>query len=674
MQSRARGDSASTRYPAALVLGTLLVINPGIIFLVTSNWVAALLVPAAALVVVLFLFARFGYRLPTVYALNALSLVGLFAYAEAIFTYVFPDYIIEDLYDLHGGYYFNKPDLTSRIDGKEFSVSYLTNDDGFRIGYSQYTDVTYEGADWVFIGDSFTQAAQVEFEEMFTSLLYRLFPERTIANLGVSGFGLPQELALYRDLAAPLDPDVVFLQISPFNDFMNVSESRVGVSERLAHYSNFARFLLQDLLYQNPAELPLGRWTEPFYPTAEENRTFNVFYRESSEEKEADLSAFRRYLAEFADEVRRNGSELVVLLLPTKEQIHPQALIEVVEAFDLPPDQLDLDAPQRLVRELTDSLDLELIDLWEPFALSREDPFFEYDEHLSPAGHRVMAQTLAATLGASKSGVQILSNEYSGDRYPVVVGDSMLYYHSPAGGSSELFRADMNLFQPVRLTVNDVDEFHPAVSPDGRRLAFTEGDQEEGTTDVVLADRDLQTREALTPGPTEYGAIPSFDPAGSRVAYAAWSRGEDGSLTTPRIVISDLGSGSKSFVTDGTSEAWRPVFAPDGSSMAFIEMREGQFDIRLLDLSSGELEWLTQTDYDEWDPSFAPDGRSLVYAGRQSQNWDLFSYSFETGAAIQLTETRGDEWDPVVTSVEGRRAIYFAGEFGIFRGIYRLFD
>lgn len=668
-----RADTkAGRQLPASLLLGALLAINPPIVFLATRVWWAAVLAPLTALIIVLVAYRRFGWRLPTAYAINGVWLVGLFLYAEAVFTHGFSDYIVEDLYDLRRGYYFNKPNLTSRFDGKEFSVSYLTNDDGFRIGYSQYTDVTYRSVDWIFIGDSFTQAAQVEFEDLFTTLLYRRFPDRTIANLGVSGFGLPQELALYRDMGVALDPDVVFLQISPFNDFMNVQESRVGVSEMLAHRSNFARFVLQDFLYQNPAELPLGRWTEPFYPTVEGNRDFNVFYRESSARKDADLAAFARYFAEFAEAVRADGRELVVLLLPTKEQIRPHYLLEVVDAFDLPLEQLDLEAPQRLVEHLADSLEVRVIDLWGVFESSPEDPYFVYDEHLSRAGHQIIADAIAATLGTHQGGPTMVSTEFAGDRYPVVVGDSVLYFQSPAGGSIELFRSGLELQELERLTVNDVDELHPAVSPGGDELAFTEGNQESGMTEVVLSDRDGLVRQVITLGEDEFGAIPNFDPTGRRLAFAGWGRDGAGEFTNPRIMIRDLENGTTALLTDGSNEAWRPVFSPDGSKLALIHRRSGQFDVQVVDLVTNEVQWITDTPYDEWDPSFAPDGRSVIYSARRDMNWDLFLYALDSGETERLTASKGDEWDPVIVHLAEGRVAYYAGEFGIFRGIYRM--
>src|SRR4030095_1105934 len=120
------------------------------------------------------------------------------------------------------------------------------------------------------------------------------------------------------------------LQLCSFNDFMNVEPSLVGFTDRLMTYSAFLRYLLADFKFTNPAELPLGRWTEPFHADARGNADFNIFYNESSPTKERDLAAFRGYLTSLRDAVQRNGSHLLVVLIPTKEQVHKRYLDDVI--------------------------------------------------------------------------------------------------------------------------------------------------------------------------------------------------------------------------------------------------------------------------------------------------------------------------------------------------------
>ena len=163
-----------------LLLASLLISNPVILFMLSDSLLVACAIPLAVILAVQFSFHYVGARLVTVYLINFLTVVSVFLHAEIVFRTNFPEYIIEDLYTLEDGFYFNKPYLQKRFIDKEFAVDYITNGQGFRIGYGQNPDDRLMTADWLFIGDSFTQGAQVNFEELYTTRLYELFPDKII--------------------------------------------------------------------------------------------------------------------------------------------------------------------------------------------------------------------------------------------------------------------------------------------------------------------------------------------------------------------------------------------------------------------------------------------------------------------------------------------------------------
>jgi Tol biopolymer transport system component len=657
----------------ALLIFSFLAINPVVVFLLVNRPVLSLAFTLGAAGALQACYTRFRRGLPTVYLVNLLAIAGIFTHAELLVRYRFADYVMEDLYRIRDGYYVNRPELRSHLDDKEFSVDYLTNAKGFRIGYSQQVEISYDKIDWLFLGDSYTQGAQVEFEDLYTTQLYRQFPDRIVANAGISGWGIPEELNYFESEGREHDPEIVFVQVSNFNDFMKVVPRSADWSDRLMQHSHFVRFLLQDFKFENPARLPLGRWAEPFYPDAESNRRYNVFYTPSDPAKQRDLEAYRIYLGRLAASVRGSGARLVLILIPTKEQIRSSYLQEVVTGFGINPRDLDMQRPNKLMRQLADSLGVELIDVFEEFRTSPEEPFFEYDEHLNPYGHRLLADIIARRLSGADPArhPQLLSVDYAGDRYPSYSPDgAYMMFQSFADGNMELFWTDSAFSERHRVTVNDVQDSHPAIGFPGDRLAFTEGDQARGDTKVVISDLTTRNRRLITAGEDDFGAIPSFSPDGQHLAYAAWTVDRKGEFTTPRIVIDDLATGAKRELTDGRAEAWRPVFSPDGARVAYIAKVGSQFEVFVRELATGTVRRLTNTPYDEWDPRFSPDGNRLVFAAKANGNWDLFIQVLATGARSQLTQTRGDEWDPAF-SPEGKQIIY-GGEYGIFRGIYRM--
>jgi lysophospholipase L1-like esterase len=655
-----------------LLLATVLVANPAILFLLTRSLLVACLIPAACIVAIQIVASRPTWTIFTAYLFNAMALVSVFAHAEVIFVYGFPNYVVENLYTIEDGYYFNRPLLDQTFSSKEYVVRYRTNVQGFRIGQEQDPNQTYTNADWLVIGDSFTQGAQVDFSELYTTQLYERFPDKIVINAGISGLGLGHEYNYFTKSGYRYSPDIVILQLSGFNDFMNVEPTAVGFTDRLITYSAFLRFLLADFKFTNPAELPLGRWTEPFQPDPQANADFNVFYNESSPTKARDLEAFERYLTMLRDAVRGRGARLVVALIPTKEQVHPRYLEEVLGAFKIEPSQIDVERPNRLLAALTQRLQVDLVDLLPAFQAAGGNPFFDYDEHLTPLGHRVLAEALAERLEqmVGPSPVRLLSDGSGADRYPVMSRDgSLITYQSFRDGNMELFAAAADLSLRQRLTFNDVDESHPMLSQDNSQILFTEGPAESQRTEVVVMNLDGSNRTTLTAEPNVFGAIPTFSRSNLQIAYAEWSYDESASrFSLPRIVVLDVVTGDKRYLTPPERDSWRPVFSPDGGRVFYISKTEDQFDLYAYDLATGIERQLTWTPFDEWDPQVSPDGSHLVYAARADDNWDLFVLDLGTSRTSRVTRTKGDEWDPSVTP-DGA-SILFAGRFGLMEAMF----
>tara|TARA_Y100001934_G_C12363749_1_gene782236 strand:- start:1579 stop:2751 length:1173 start_codon:yes stop_codon:yes gene_type:complete len=76
------------------------------------------------------------------------------------------------------------------------------------------------------LGDSFTEGFQVNFENLFTTVLERELARcapkglsAEVLNFGVSGFGTARAILKYREQARHYDPDVVLLMFYPGNDY-----------------------------------------------------------------------------------------------------------------------------------------------------------------------------------------------------------------------------------------------------------------------------------------------------------------------------------------------------------------------------------------------------------------------------------------------------------------------
>ncbi|WP_281613116.1 hypothetical protein [Flammeovirga sp. SubArs3] len=654
----------------AYVLLSFTLVNPVVFYLVVDNLILSLSIFFITLAILIINLFKFKKSWINWWLINCLSVISLFIYSELIFNEKFSDYIIEDLYDLKSGYYFNKPFLNKKIYDKEYVVDYVTNQEGYRVSkhYNKPNNYNVNTVDWLFIGDSFTQGAQVDFHDLFTTDLYRKHPDKIIINSGISGFGIAEELAYYKNEGYKLKPKKVFLQLCSFNDFMNVKERTYGLTDYLMQKSNFIRFLLYGFKYANPKELPLGRWTEPFYDTKEGNLDYNIFYKGESEIKKNDLLKFEKYLKEFSEVTTSQGAELIIFLIPTKEQISKRYLDEVLENFDIDIAELDLKKPNKLMLDLCKKYNIEFIDMYDIFSQVPFFPFYDYDEHLNINGHKLVADII--NHHETKSNVSILSKEFIGDRYPTTLNNgNNILYQSIRAGNSEIILADNNLNEVKRITYNDIDEIHPKYNEISNKLVFTEGNQATNKTNVIIMNLDQSERFTITASDSIFGAIPDISMDGKSIVYAEWKK-TNKNITNPIIVKYEVESHSKKYLTNGKNESWRPVFSPiNKNQIVYISKSKDEFfNLYLYDTKTEEEVKLTDSNFDIWDPSFSPDGTKLVYSGFEKNNWDLFILDLASLKIERVTNTRGNEWDPIF-NFSGDTLIY-AGEYGIFDGIY----
>ena len=132
------------------------------------------------------------------------------------------------------------------------------------------------------------------------------------------------------------------------------------------------------------------------------------------------------------------------------------------------------------------------------------------------------------------------------------------------------------------------------LSSDNSRIVFTEGAAESHRTKVVIMNLDGSSRKVITAGQT-FGAIPRFSPSNLKLAYAGWGTDSSGNLTNPQIMVLDMLTGATKAITDTRRESWRPVFAPDESSIVYISKDNAQCDVFSYDLNTGTEIRLTTT-------------------------------------------------------------------------------
>jgi Tol biopolymer transport system component len=141
----------------------------------------------------------------------------------------------------------------------------------------------------------------------------------------------------------------------------------------------------------------------------------------------------------------------------------------------------------------------------------------------------------------------------------------------------DLFASDLDGGNEAQLTRGPGQDKDPAVSPDGRTIAFIRGRTDDRTTDQVwLMDADGRNNRMVFAGGPQSMSDPAWSPDGRYLAISAGYNQAPAPYYQWRVGISvlDLRTGGLTDVTFGTPLPYldrdlMPAWSPDGTRIAF---------------------------------------------------------------------------------------------------------
>lgn len=238
------------------------------------------------------------------------------------------------------------------------------------------------------------------------------------------------------------------------------------------------------------------------------------------------------------------------------------------------------------------------------------------------------------------------------ERHPALSPDgSRVAFISAKDDQPDLYIKQTNTETPLRLTNDSNFEMRPTWSPDGGTLAFARAD---------TATVSLYTIPALGGPPRKLVDVQSsiagisWSPDGSRLVFAQRTE-QDGPFHLFTLVLDDL---SLSALTEAPPQYigdTNPAFRPDGTTLAFTRTdRAGVQDLFLLDVPSQQLTRLTNEQRGINGLAWMPDGNDLVFSSYRNGTYSLWRLNATNGDLDWIPTTADRIYNPTIAQHANR--------------------
>jgi Tol biopolymer transport system component len=151
---------------------------------------------------------------------------------------------------------------------------------------------------------------------------------------------------------------------------------------------------------------------------------------------------------------------------------------------------------------------------------------------------------------------------------------------------------------------------------------------------------------------------PSYSPDGRQIAFAwHWvSAGKvHGELVVDNDDPNDNGYVERTVVGRRWGVPWDPTWSADGSRLAFVSDRDGDWEIYAVPSQGGAKVQLTRNRSRDVQPAWSPDGRRIAFVGKRSGAWDLFVMNADGTGVSRLTRSAASDsypsWSPDGTKI-----------------------
>ena len=263
-----------------------------------------------------------------------------------------------------------------------------------------------------------------------------------------------------------------------------------------------------------------------------------------------------------------------------------------------------------------------------------------------------------------------------------VVAGTAWYLLSGRNGAGQRPRPTPIRFRTTQLSAHPGVEQFPGFTPDGRWVAYA--GLETGNRDIYLLGTNGGNPRNLTADSPADDDEPAVSPDGKTIAFRS---GRDGGGI---FVMGLTGEGVRRVTPTGVSAAFNPAWSPDGTEIAYTTENvqltplnwEGRSDLWVANVDTGERRKLNVINAVQ--ASWSPHGHRIAYVSRRQRAdsgaragggldrpvMDIYTIPARGGEPVPATDDQATDWSPV-WSPDGRY-IYFVSDRGGSMNLWRI--
>lgn len=218
---------------------------------------------------------------------------------------------------------------------------------------------------------------------------------------------------------------------------------------------------------------------------------------------------------------------------------------------------------------------------------------------------------------------------------------SVLIFSMTDGIYQHLFVYHPGYFPLTRLTNNDWDDIHPAISRDGTKLAYSS--KQNGYWDIYYLDL-INYKQYQVTDSNQYDGAPTWSPDGKWLAFESY---QNSNLEIFIQSTENINSTPIQLTFNDVADI-APNWSPDGRRILFTSFRSGNEEIWLADLDAVDNRFVNksqQADFMNNNANWHPDGITAMWSIIDNGYANLFTQDSENNTRFLVPGNMGC-WSP----------------------------